>query len=908
MNEQLHRDITSRLARDFAFKQAPNSEWLTKGTCKACGKKEAFTHANEPWVIRCGRASKCGAEFHVKELYPELFERWSERHKQTPELPNAAADAYMRDARGFDLARVKGWYAQESYWDGEKKIGSATVRFALPAAGADVWWERIIDQPSRFGDRKATFKGKYGGTWWQAPTADGTPPAIPTELWIVEGIFDAIAWLHHDVTAVAAMSCNNYPAVSLKALADRCEAEGIDRPALVWGLDGDRAGRRYAKQWVERSRKEGWDATAAVIAFEGKSKLDWNDMHQRSRLEKKDIEEFRYQGALLLATSAQEKALLMYRRYGWNNFSFEFDSRLQWFKLDVDHFHKVREQYDDNKEMSDEEKRDKALEESGSVTEIANCYPTALYYQANALTDESWYYFRIDFPHDGPAVNNTFTGGQLASPSEFKKRLLGIAAGAVFTGTAQQLDTMLKRWLARIKTVETVDFIGYSKDHHAWVFGDVAVREGKIVPLNDEDFFDMGRLSIKSLNRSVDLSINTDLKDFDAAWVALLWQCFHHKGVAALAFWLGSLFAEQIRAAHKSFPFIELVGEPGAGKSTLIEFLWRLCGRSDYEGFDPSKSTMAARARNFSQVSNLPVVLIEGDRGEEDRVKQKGFDWDEVKPLYNGRSVYSRGVKNAGNETYEPPFRGALVISQNADVMASEAVLQRILHIGFDLTAHTPESKAAANALEQFGMTQLSGFILKACLAEKAILATLQERTPHYEKTLLKVPGVRNLRIVKNHAQLAALVDALVHVIPLGKAELTATHGFIEDMVVERQEAINSDHPIVQEFWDIYDYLNGDDDVPVLNHARKGDTQIAISLNHFMQVAADRKQQVPDLAQLKKLLKTSRVRKFVDIRPVNSVIHARYNERNAHPDSPLKSSTVKCWCFAMPVSRNTNHV
>jgi len=105
----------------------------------------------------------------------------------------------------------------------------------------------------------------------------------------------------------------------------------------------------------------------------------------------------------------------------------------------------------------------------------------------------------------------------------------------------------------------------------------------------------------------------------------LLWQCFGAKGMAALTFWFGSLFAEQIREMDESYPFLEIVGEAGSGKSTLIEFLWKLLGRSDYEGFDPSKSTHAARTRNLAQVSNLPVVLIESDRENQGTHKQKGF-------------------------------------------------------------------------------------------------------------------------------------------------------------------------------------------------------------------------------------------------------------------------------------------
>lgn len=57
----------------------------------------------------------------------------------------------------------------------------------------------------------------------------------------------------------------------------------------------------------------------------------------------------------------------------------------------------------------------------------------------------------------------------------------------------------------------------------------------------------------------------------------------------------------------------------------------------------------------------MPIVLIEGDRNLEG-AKQRGFDWDELKTAYNGRSVRSRGMKNNGDEMYEPPFRGAILL------------------------------------------------------------------------------------------------------------------------------------------------------------------------------------------------------------------------------------------------------
>jgi len=891
MDERTYAEIKVRLIRDYAFK-ASGSDWLRQGKCPTCAKKELYVSATKPWVVRCGRISKCGAEMAVKELYPDLFDDWSKRYVRTPEAPNAAADAYLSNGRGFDLSLIRGWYTQDTYYDHELEIGSATVRFALGAGH----WERIIDRPQRFGSKKAMFKpgAKYQGSWWQPPTL----PPVPEEVWIVEGIFDAIAMLHAEVPAVAAMSCNNYPSAALQGLSERAVAAGLKRPRLVWALDGDKAGRGYARRWVERSTTEGWTATAAVIAQPvGTVKLDWNDMFQRGQLAETDLKEYRYQGALLLADSPQAKALLMYRHDMYSSFSFNFDNKLFWFKLELEKYSKAMEAAE-KEGMDKDAARDRALLECNSVAEIANCYPTALYYQAHELTDESWYYLRVDFPHDGAPVKNTFTGSQLSSATEFKKRLLSIAPGGVYTGSAGQLDALLKLWLGRIKTVATIDFVGYSKDHGAWLFNDVAVKDGRQVAINDEDYFELSRrLSVKSLNQSVHLAINTDEREFSTAWLSLLWKCFGAKGLVCLAFWLGSFFAEQIRAQHKSYPFLEVVGEPGSGKTTIIEFLWKLAGRRDYEGFDPVKSTQAGRARNMAQVGNLPVVLIEGDRGGEDTVKQKGFDWDEIKTLYNGRSVRSRGVKNGGNETFEPPFRGAVVISQNATVQASDAVLQRICHLDFHLAEHTQATKKAAEELERTELESGSGFILRAVMAEKKIMETVATQTPVHERALSRIDSLRNLRVMKNHAQIMALVDALPAVVPIDEERLEAARKLLADLAVERQQAINSDHPLVQEFWEVYDYLEGDSDEPRLNHSHDHDTgEIAINLNHFAAVCSDRRQQIPILSDLKRVLRTSRTRKFIEIRTVNSRPNAIFN-RDINRSGPARPSSLKCWIF-----------
>lgn len=946
MSGDLLDDIASALVNDYTFKRTEDGRFLQKGVCPSCGKKSLWTYAASPWVVRCDRLNNCGYEAHAKELYPDFFDSWTERY-QKPELakpleqqnPNAAAEAYLSKSRGFDLALIKGTYTQEHYFDPRadqgRGAGTGTVRFQL----AGTWWERFFDRPHRFGKKKANFKsgGSYAGTWWAMPGLSFMAPAPvtaetalaqamqaaspagpakpssppPEELWLVEGIFDAIALAHHGIAAVALLSCNNYPEKALEALkfAVECQGGAVAMPRLVWALDADKAGQEYTLKHVRRARDSGWICCAAQIPQRGKAKIDWNDLHQRGRLEDKHLEDYRYLGALLLAATPQDRALLIYNHTGKTSFDFDHGNRLYWFKLDLDRYGKAEDRIKESiaqghtDPLNDEDLRTQVLKESGVLQPIANCKPQALYYQRHEVTGEAWYYFRVTFPHDGPEIKGTFTAGQLTTGSEFKKQLLHMAAGAIYSGSSQQLEVMMQRQLDNIKIVQTVDFIGYSAPHKTYLLGKVAVREGVIHEANKEDYFDFDKLSIKTLQKSIHLHVNTDRDEYERGWQKHLWSAFGAKGFIALAYWFGSLFAEQVRGEQQSFPFLEIVGEPGSGKTTLIQFLWKLFGR-DYEGFDPSKSTSAGRLRTFTQVSNLPIVLIESDRetksGNQSHVKS--FDWDELKDAYNGNSIRTTGVKTGGNETYDPPFRASIVISQNNQVQASQAIMERICHMTFDTGGFTPASYESAKALEKVDIDQVSGFILAALKREAETMKTVVDDHDHNIRFLLEQDGIHKPRIAKNHAQLLAMAKAMRNVVAVTDEQFDQVQAQIVLMARERQHSINADHPLVHEFWEAFDYLDslgvesvkhGHIDRPLLNHSRDA-AQIAVNLNEFVEKANTHRQQIPLLADLKKVLRTSKTRRFVDIKSVNSAIRVRAEAGHE------VAKTVHCWVFERP--------
>lgn len=888
MNSLILDEALRRLATDFAFKKHRNGKWLQEGKCPSCNQRELFASAEAPWVIKCGRMNNCSYEGSLRELYPDLFESWSDRFKADDVNPNAAADAYLKEGRGFDLNKIKGLYSQERYFSDKLQQGSATVRFPL----TDGYWERIIDKPERFKPRKANFKygWDYTGLWWSPPNQD---LMNAQEIWITEGIFNTIALWHNDIVSVSTLSSSNFPSTALKALAAQCLANNKTRPTLVLALDNDPAGHKAIEKWMHQAVTSGWKCVAAQVPknYQGKDQ-DWNDLHIIGKLTPKDLKTYRYYGNLLTAKTATEKALLIYQYTERRMFTFDHKYRLYWFKLDIEAYEKKLSEL--HKEDSDDEAmREEALASSGIVTEIASCCPTPLYFLESKLTDESWYYFRIDYYKQGVLhrIKNTFTGSQLSSNSEFKKRLLSIAAGALYMGDGKQLDNFLRYKVENIKTVETIDFIGYSAEHQAYIFNDIAIQGGKIYKLNNEDYFEIGKLNIKSLSQSVKLHINTDVKKLDATFITKIAKAFGNKGVIAVAYMLGTFFAEQIRQHQQSFPFLEIVGEPGAGKTTLIEFLWRLAGRTGYEGFDPSKSTLSGRSRNMAQVSNLPVVLMEGDRDEDSKAKK--FDFDELKALYNGRSPRAIGIKNSGNETYEPPFRGAAIIAQNATVNASDAVLERIIHLHFSRAQQN--TREVSNELKRMGIESLSGFLLKAVMLEKEIMATIFGQTPVYEAVLNQSPKIKNLRLSLNHAQIMALVDALDLVTPMPEELKSSVKDTLIDLTIERQQRINQDHPFVQQFWDVYEYIESRRDKPVLNHAHHSKNEVAININHFIEEAQAAKQQIADITDLKRILSTSIRYRFVESnKAVSSVIHLNGD----------KPRVIKCWIFIKPTNTN----
>jgi hypothetical protein len=110
---------------------------------------------------------------------------------------------------------------------------------------------------------------------------------------------------------------------------------------------------------------------------------------------------------------------------------------------------------------------------------------------------------------------------------------------------------------------------------------------------------------------------------------------------------------------------------------------------------------------------------------------------------------------------------------------------------------------------------------------------------------------------------------------------------FVVQMAKERQSALNADHPMVTEFWEAFDYIEGtgDSSKPKLNHYGPDAKQIAVNLKEFERWCGEFKLRAPDMRTLKHLLRTSKTRKFLES---NRSVRSKITEQE---------KTVKCWIF-----------
>ena len=891
----LNPQIINRLENDFNM--VARGSHLRGGECPDCGKKTLWTWVEKPGRVQCDRTNNCNFSATSKELFPDLFERINERYKPTAENPNATADAYLSLIRGIDPSAVKGWYDQNKYWHPNGNKGTASVRFYL-TADKQTYWERLIDTVTITDDdgsteeRNKSFKGAFKGLWWQPPqltiNKDDT-------VYFCEGILDAISLNLNGLKAVAIMSSGTFPHDAIKPhLGQNVE--------WVLALDNDKTGRRFTKKHGQTLRDMG-ERVTAMLSSESDEKSDWNDLHRAKKLTEQDINQYRYLGGLELAISYREKAQMIWQHKNCRQYVYDYRNKTYSLKID-------KKKHDDAiktfvygqagaadeslnsgdvekiiAELSDEQKKElysSAFGASATIQEIATFKMDYLYFQQPDNGEDGQYFFHFTLATNHQSREIAFSHKTMNAASDFSKSSMRIP-GACFDGSTANLRWLYKDWTRRNqKEVRTLDYIGYDKKTRAYIYNDFAIEKGRIHKVNSQSFFQLKKEGIKT---TVDIRQTLSTKK-NTAWLKDYKTAFKTKGLIALGWWFGSLFAEQIREQHRAYPYFELVGTPDSGKSLLVDFLWKLYGKEG-ETFNPKVSTAAGRIRKMSEVSNIPIVFNETDNEAQDGARhEKKFAWDELKDLFEGHFGKVTGVKSMDNRTRKTLFKAALMMLQNVKIVASEAMMTRMVHMFFDTSHHSPAGYDASVRLNALDVKELNGFLINTVKQEELILKRFNQQYPKHRVSLIANKEIKTNRIIDNHAKIMALFDCLKGVIPdISDQDVVDVRIMLEEMAVECQQGLNEDSQLVQQFWGQYYYMNSEPEIgyqrqvgdqkPRLNHSRTPEQTICISLEHFHRMCTVLGQPKMEPNELRRQLKDSKKHKFIHCKVINSAIEPR---------------------------------
>ena len=703
-------DLSERLCGAYGFRR--EGAYLRKGRCPECGAKELWTQANRPYVLFCARLNKCGAHIPVKALFPELFNQFQKHHPSTQADPHATARAYLR-SRGLDpvpflregscLQGSRGVEIGEGQWK-----DFASVKFLLSNGSA---CHRLIDYG---GKDKNRFEGPYKGQVWAPADLKQSE-----EIWVTEGILDALSLIQVGLPAVAVISASHLPRPWLDRIAQ-------SKARLVLAHDNDPAGRKGAAKMAavcETLRIE------HQLAFAPPG-LDWNDLLLRGELDrtsiKKTLELARWRGALAGASSAEDYYNSWRSRKTTPIFEYQgcyWRGRNTKDKVEV-------------KRLSDF-----TLEPVFAL-------------QRKVGAGRLEHAMRVLLRNHRAEYETTLESRQWTNQKEFKSAVWS-AAMVNWNGRQDELDLVLDQAQAkRPMVVREVGVVGYEADSDCYLFPDGAYGpDGSRYEADSNGFFNVsGKRFLLSVSED-EKAIAPDAGISMADLLRLLRQAYGNTALAALGFYTASLFAEQFscRPATRFFPFLSFYGPPGTGKSALINILNTLMGRAVDEGLSVEEvDTAKGTTRLMASVSNLPIAILEMDQA-----KAKRFNMNRLLTLYNRAPLQTRANRSQDLTVNTLRFRGTLVFAQNVEQFQGEAQRGRVVSLPFYKERQNQDTLQALIKLQNLAPGELAVYRQELLSRRQEILKSFLDRYQHYAR-LFQVEGIENTRIANNHAVLAA--------------------------------------------------------------------------------------------------------------------------------------------------------
>jgi hypothetical protein len=691
MDNQFKEEIKNRLLANNPQAKVTD-KYIQKLTCPACNKNEAWTYIDNPLVVICQRGNECYAITPTKDIIEPIS--FGQIYPATKDNPNATAIAYLQ-SRGLDTDKIENYYYQSTWKENQKTY--QTVAFRID----NIICHRLIDYN---GKDKVRFQGSYKDIVYQTYSEID----FNQDLWITEGIIDALSLKQKGKQAIAILSSAHFPEIFYKKLIEQInqrKKESSDKLkfSLIFSFDNDDAGYRAIDKHIEFFRSQD---IAFQIALTPKDK-DWNDCLLLGYLKDDFFEECLWRGRLYQASNIEQYHAI-YSEYHFNVFTSEikFYTGLLEFKDSYWFigFSKEKENYTPNyTKLSDF-----TLKPLFSIQEELIEYEPDITHIVEVIRDKD-------------KKRAKFTANDLCQSPDFKRKVMKSAKGLWLSQKIEHLNALVEYLFKQeAPLIRKLQATGYDYESGCYVFGNFLYDEiGKRVAVNKDGYFEKQKIySLKDKNIIPDFEI-TDLKEF----LDLLKAVYGCKAWLVFGYYVSTLFAHIIYSdcSYNAFPFLSIFGVAHTGKTTLIDTLNAMCFYN-WPGISMNnQNTRKGLLKNLSKKYSIPIALLESNG------QLYGISEDQLLNAYHWSSLYERSKTSNDNETYSLPFKAGLVFVQNVEPFSFKTVKQRVASIEFLASDTTAQSSIAMQQLKKYSAKQLAGLGHQILTKRKEIEKALPE-------------------------------------------------------------------------------------------------------------------------------------------------------------------------------------
>ena len=735
--------------------------------CLSCGELTAYAKSSDPRKIWCNRKAKCGAEHTHAEHFPGLQKEVYSLHKSADYKERGLAYAHIR--RGIKTFEEQGGKVVYKRIFDESVIALA---FKLTKGdGKEATNFRLINH-SNPKKTSCTWGGSADALWIPETEIDFDKP-----LAIAEAPIKAMALNEAGIQAIAVVSSSCRP--DSKAWLSEKLNELV---AVYLAFDNDTAGELATKIWKDFFDKE--DIPCEVyFPIPGE---DWDDMHKKGNLSPKIFEDCSKYGKIFLSESPLDAALIMQES---NMLTPVFEYKGSTYKC----------------------KYDKLGELSDAIQILRGTLRASHSFFKDEFSDQREYEYHLVFQSSDKRMGSEriiATGKDLSSDVALDALMLK-RVRTNFKGSRRDISLLLECIVKPKKTpsIRYYDRYGYHPESKAYIFANYAVTQaGQILELNEHKYYDglnVAPMKIKDMSKSKHMSTRKSCNPRQL--LQAIYDAWGIRGLLTVAYYLATLFSSStIFKAFGFFPHLSLFGPKNTGKTGLTKVCNRIFLLEDREGYPlTKKSTSKSYARILSSKDSLPVVLLEGNKGE-----KVPIDENDLLTAYNREALQTRANFTQDNTINELQYDAGLVMVQNDEWFQQGAVKERFISIKFEDTGgvFTSKQHLAYKALNN-SKEQCVDFGLRILRDRKFFEDNLITHIEKASEDLLEGGELANDRLRNNHAIAYGSLTCLLQYLEIPIDHFGDLHSFVKDIAIKRMQNTSNTSDNVTHFFNAFEEL-----------------------------------------------------------------------------------------------------